>query len=338
MINDLIFRLCQTCSGAGNENKIAELIKSEMQNYSDTVTIDKNHNVVCCMGKTNSERHLLIDAHIDQISMVVTAIDDSGFINVAPCGGVDCRVLPGSTVLIYGKEIVTGIVCTVPPHLTSKEKKDFEKVENLLIDTGYSSSKLHEIISVGDYVYFSTVPQNLIGTKIAAPALDNRAGVAVLIRCAQLLKNESINCKVTFLFSSQEEIRALGAKTATFLSDPTEAVSVDVSFASQPDVPNEKCGKLSHGPMIGIAPTLSRDISTKLINLAKQNDISYQLEVMSSSTGTTSDVITSSKSGISGGLLSVPLRYMHTSVEVVDTKDIEQAAKLLALYVLNGGE
>lgn len=337
MINELIYRLCNTFSGAGNEKNIAELIKTEMQNYSDKVSIDKNYNVICQMGKINSEQLILVDAHIDQISMVVTSIDDAGFINISPCGGVDCRVLPGSTVLIHGKEIITGIVCTTPPHLAAKEENNFDKTENLLVDTGYTSEKLREFVSVGDYVSFSTKPQELLGNKITAPGLDNRAGVAVLIRCAQMLKAENLDCQVTFLFSSQEEVHALGAKTAAFSLDPTESISVDVSFAKQPNLSEEKCGKLSHGPMIGIAPALSKEISNKLINLAKQNNIPYQLEIMNSSTGTTSDAITTSKSGIAGGLLSVPLRYMHTPVEVIDISDIETTAKLLTLYILNGG-
>ncbi len=337
MLNELICRLCETFSGAGNEKNIAELIKAEMQNYSSKVVVDKNYNVMCQMGNANAERHILVDAHIDQISMVVTAIDGAGFINISPCGGVDCRVLPGSTVNIHGKEIITGIVCTTPPHLASKEENNFEKTENLLVDTGYASEKLKEIVSVGDYVSFSTKPKKLLGNKITAPGLDNRAGVAVLIRCAQMLTAENMDCQVTFLFSSQEEIHALGAKTAAFSLSPTESISVDVSFAKQPNLSEEKCGKLSHGPMIGIAPSLSKSISNKFIELAEQNKIPYQLEIMNSSTGTTSDVITTSKSGISGGLLSVPLRYMHTPVEVIDAADIETTAKLLTLYILNGG-
>lgn len=337
MVSELIYRLCNTFSGPGDEKNIAEVIKKEMQNCSNEIIIDKNYNVICRTEKTSSKQHILIDAHIDQISMVVTAVDKTGFINISPCGGVDCRVLPGSTVFIYGKKVITGIVCTTPPHLISKGENNFGKTEDLLVDTGYSAEKLYEIVSVGDYVSFSTKPQKLLDSKITAPGLDNRAGVAALIRCAQILKNKNINCEVTFLFSSQEEVRALGAKTAAFLLNPTESISVDVSFAKQPDVVDEKCGKLSHGPMIDIAPVLSRDISNKFINLAKQNNIPYQLEIMNSSTGTTSDVIATTKSGVYSGLLSIPLKYMHTPVEVIDVNDIEATSELLALYILSGG-
>ena len=336
-MNDLIFRLCSTFSGAGDEKNIAELVKTEMQDYSNEVIIDKNYNVICSAGNRNSSRCILIDAHIDQISMVVTSVDDSGFINISPCGGVDCRVLPGATVRIHGKELVTGIVCTTPPHLATKDKDEFEKTENLLIDTGLTSEKLHESISIGDYVSFDAVPQKLIGNRVVAPALDNRAGVAALIRCAQMLKNETLGCQVAFLFSSQEEVRALGAKTAAFALEPTEAISVDVSFAQQPNVAKEKSGELAHGPMIGIAPSLSRNISETLIRLAEKHKIPHQLEVMGGPTGTTSDVITTSKNGVSGGLLSIPLRYMHTPVEIVDMTDVEYTARLLAAYILEGG-
>lgn len=339
MLTDLIFRLCSTFSGAGDETAIAELIKSELRNHlaEANIDIDKNFNVICRLGKPNAARHILVDAHIDQISMVVTAVDESGFVHIAPCGGVDCRVLPGATVKIHGKEEITGIVCTTPPHLATMEKKDFEKTENLLIDTGLFGKEACELISVGDYVSFDVEPKKLLGNKVTAPALDNRAGVAALIRCAQLLEGEQLDCQVTFLFSSQEEVHALGAKTAAFAIEPTEAISVDVSFAQQPNVAEEKSGKLSHGPMIGIAPSLSRNISNALIHLAEQHKIPHQLEVMSGSTGTTSDAITSTKGGIAGGLLSIPLRYMHTPVELIDVTDVENTAKLLALYILEGG-
>ena len=324
MLNDLIFRLCSTFAGAGNERKIADQIQKEMQEYADEIQIDKCCNVVCTVGEPTAKRHVLVDAHIDQISMVVTAVANAGFITIAPCGGVDCRVLPGATVLVHGKEIVRGIVCMTPPHLATKEKTDFAKTEDLLIDTGLSGQAVRGIVSVGDYVSFNVVPQKLLGSRITAPALDNRAGVATLICCAQMLKDKPLNCCVSFLFSVQEEVRALGAKTATFLLNPTEAISVDVSFATQPNVDEEKSGKLSQGPMIGVAPSLSRDISN-------------QLEIMNGATGTTSDVITSSKSGIPGGLLSIPLKYMHTPVELIDTVDVENTAKLLAQYILEGG-
>lgn len=338
MIDELLMRLCSTFSGAGSEKKIAELIKLEMKNYTNQVILDKNYNVVCNFGKSNSKNNILIEAHIDQISMVVTSIDDSGFVSIAPCGGIDCRVLPGATMSIYGKKIITGIVCTTPPHLKNKEvKSGFEKTENLLIDTGVTKGKLKELVSAGDYVSFNTKPKKLLNNKITAPALDNRAGVAVLIRCAQILSEKKSDYNVTFLFSSQEEINALGARTASFSIEYNEAICVDVSFAKQPNIPDEKCGILSNGPMIGVAPVLSKDISSKFVKLAKENNIPYQLEIMNSVTGTTADVITVSKKGARGGLLSVPLRYMHTPVEVVDVNDIENTAKLLALYILTGG-
>ncbi len=339
MVEELLFKLCGTFSGSGAESGIANVIKAEMQNYSDEARIDKNGSVICTLGKTSeSARHILIDAHMDQVSMLVTAVDDSGFINISPCGGVDSRTLLGSAVLIHGKEVVTGIVCATPPHLASKETSEFAKTEDLLVDTGLSAKKVHEVVSVGDYISFSAKPQKLLGSRITAPALDNRAGVAVLIYCANLLKDKEIPARVTFLFSTQEEINSVGAKTAVFALDCDETVSVDVSFAKQPGVPEEKCGKLSEGSMIGIAPTLSRAISDKFVGLAKANKIPYQLEVMSTATSTTSDVITASKSGVAGGLLSVPLRNMHTPVEVVDIADIENTARLLAQYILTGGD
>lgn len=339
MVEELLFKLCGTFSGSGAESEIAKVILAEMQNCSDEAQIDKNGNVICTIGKTQEPaRSILIDAHMDQVSMLVTAVDDSGFVNISSCGGIDSRTLPGSTVIIHGKKAVTGIVCTTPPHLASKKTPDFEKTEDLLIDTGLPAEKVHEVISVGDYVSFSAKPQRLLDDRVTAQALDNRAGVAVLICCARMLKDVAIPARVTFLFSTQEEINSVGVKTAAFSLDYDETISVDVSFAEQPGIPKDKCGELSEGPMIGIAPTLSRTISDKFIGLAKSNKIPYQLEIMSAATGTTSDAIITSKSGAAGGLLSVPLRNMHTPVEVVDMADVENTARLLAKYIMSGGD
>ena len=137
--------------------------------------------------------------------------------------------------------------------------------------------------------------------------------------------------------SEQEELGTRGAKSATFSIFPDEAVAIDVSFGDAPDVAPTKCGKLGGGAMIGISPILNRKISDKLSDIAKENDIPYQFEVMGGTTGTDADVITITKSGVPCGLLSIPLRNMHTPAEVVDTKDIASVCDILEKYLLCGG-
>lgn len=194
------------------------------------------------------------------------------------------------------------------------------------------------MIKPGDFVGFESKMQELLNENVTAPGLDNNAGVAALICCAQLLSEniENLKSKVSFLFSTGEEITGVGAKTAAFSISPDEAISVDTSFSDQKNVSEDKFGKLSCGPMIGISPVLSKSISNTLIEIAKKEKIPYQFEVMSGKTSTNADDIAISKTGVKTALLSIPLRYMHTPVEVINVYDIENTAKLLSSYILKG--
>ena len=138
--------------------------------------------------------------------------------------------------------------------------------------------------------------------------------------------------------AEQEELGTRGARTSAFACDASEAIALDVSFGDAPDVSPLKCGKLGSGVMVGVSPILNRKISNKLISLAEENNIPHQKEVMGGATGTDADVISITKSGYPCGLLSVPLRNMHTPCEVVDIKDAESIVDLLEKYILGWGD
>lgn len=335
-MKELLFKLCRCFGSSGDENKICEVAAAELSKYAD-VNIDKNLNVIAVMGDLSAEKSLLLDAHIDQIGMVVTDIDEGGFLRIAPCGGIDRRVLPGGMVRIYGKEIVNGIVCSTPPHLSRNEDDDFLQVDKLIIDTGLDGGEIKDKVRLGDRVEYLNQPRELLNNKISACAIDNRAGVAALIATAKLLSTVKLDCKLTILLSSKEETGAVGAKTGAYSICPDEAISVDVTFGSQPDVSSVKSGQLSKGPLIGISPILSNQVTEKIKNIATENDIDYQFEVMGGDTGTNADSIAVSKVGVPTGLISIPIRYMHSPVEVVDISDIELTAKILSEYVKKEG-
>lgn len=335
-MENLLSALCSYVGVAGSELNASQYVAKKLSKYAD-IKIDKNNNVIATLGNKDSNKHIMLDAHIDQIGLVVTHITETGFLKVAPCGGVDSRIMPGSSVTIHGKKDVTGIVSSIPPHLSDLDSDTVQKVTDLYIDTGLPYDQLRDIVSMGDNISFCSKFKKLLNNRVSCCSLDNRAGVASLIRCAQLLFEEKLECKVTILLSSQEEINAKGAKTAAHSLNPDEAIMVDVSFASQPDVPKEKSGVLGNGPMIGISPSLSRNISNKLINLAENSKVPYQFEVMGGTTGTNADKVSISREGIPSGLLSIPLRYMHTPYELVELNDIENTAKLLSLYIKSGG-
>ncbi len=273
---------------------------------------------------------VLLDAHIDQIGMVVTSVD-GGFLKVAQAGGIDSRMLAGMRVTVYGKEIVGGVFCSTPPHLSKSDA--VIKTEDMYIDIGVGD-KAGDVISVGDRVVFSADFTELAGDKVTGKSLDDRAGCTALIKCAEMLSGKDLPCNVVFLLSDMEELGGMGAKTMSFGITPDVAVAVDVSFGNAPDISPDKTGVLGGGAMIGISPVLSTSVTNSLKEIANKNGIKHQFEVMGGKTSTNADKIVDTKCGVPTGLLSIPLRNMHTPVEVVDLNDIMSVAEVLANFVL----
>lgn len=334
-LKNLIFSLSEANGTPGAENEISDIIEKYTSSFAK-VARDRFGNVTAELP--GNEKTILLDAHCDRIGMIVTGIEDGGFLRVTKCGGMDARVLAAQDVTVWGKKPVFGVVTSTPPHLSTaedaKKAKDFDAI---LIDTGMSKKGAEELISIGDRITIRCPHGELEGDRIFGSALDDRAGCAVIIRAAELVSSAKDRPTVKLLFSGQEETGGDGAITGSFNLNADECISVDVSFAAAPDIPEEKCGKLGKGPMIGIAPVLNYSISKRLKALAEGKNIPYQLELMGDSTGTNADHIAISKGGIKTGLVSIPQRNMHTGIEVISVNDVEFSAKLIAEYILGGG-
>ncbi|MEG1448577.1 MAG: M42 family peptidase, partial [Oscillospiraceae bacterium] len=173
----------------------------------------------------------------------------------------------------------------------------------------------------------------LLNDLISSKSLDDRAGCAAVIYAGYLIKKQNPNIGVTLCLSTMEEVGGQGAKTAAFDINPTHAIAVDVSFAHTPDAKVEKCGKLFGGPMVGVSPILNKEMSEKLMEIAKAENIPYQIEAMGGKTSTNADEIAITRGGVITGLLSIPQRYMHTPIETASLSDIENTGKLMAEYV-----
>lgn len=332
---ELIFRLCAAPGVSGEEAPALCAARKELEKYA-SVRTDALGNLMAEMGNRDAGEHVLLDAHLDQIGLIVTRIDEGGFLRVDRCGGVDRRVLPGSPVTVLGKETLPGVVCFAPAFSAEEEDKILP-VGKMAVDVGLSKKEAEALVSPGDRILFYAEPKRLLGTKVSAPGLDDRAGVASLIRCAQLLSGEPLHCRLTVLCSTREEVGGQGAVTGAFASAPTQAVAVDVSFALQPDAPPEQCGTLGGGPMIGIAPILDRSIGERLFEIAREKNMPHKADVMGGATGTNGDEIAVSRSGVRTALISIPQRYMHTPAEVIDLRDVENTAQLLAEYIRQVG-
>lgn len=334
-LTELIMKLCNTPGTPGDEKAVFRVAEDALS-FCRYVESDPLCGVHGFMGKEDAPVQILFDAHIDQIGMVVTEIDSDGFLHLTTVGGIDRRTMPGAQVTVYGKEALTGIVCVLPPHISGGDDK-ISPVQEQAVDIGMTKEDAEKVVSVGDRVILTNPVAPLLGSRVGGTALDDRAGCAAIIRAAELLKNEDIDCGLHVVCSTQEEVGGYGAKLYAYRIAPTHAIAVDVSFAKQAGCDQPGMGELGKGPMVGFASILDRVMSKKLISIAKEKQIPYQLEAMGGYTGTNCDSIVTERQGVKCGLISIPQRNMHTPSEICDVQDIENIAQLMAAYVLEKG-
>ncbi|MBQ9899139.1 MAG: M20/M25/M40 family metallo-hydrolase [Ruminococcus sp.] len=331
-IKETLFALCSADGASGSESPAAQLALDLLREYCPDAEIVSG-NVIGRFGEhTEDKPSLVLDAHIDQVGMIVTHITDEGFIKVSNLGGLDLRLLPAQPVAVHGKRDIKGVVCSVPPHLLSGSAEVLP-ISDTAVDTGMSRSELEEIIAPGDPITFDVPCRELLGSRVTARALDDRSGVAAILCALELLRDKETAFNVTVIFSAQEELGERGAKIGAFAVDPDYAIAVDVSFAYAIGEKENKCGRLGKGPMIGISPCLDRELSQELIACASAGDIPYQTEVMEGLTSTNADRYSVNREGAKVCTVSIPLKNMHTPVEVIDLADVELTGELLAAFI-----
>ncbi len=329
--------LCMA-AGAGGLQDAAEKAAELLRPLVDEVSVDPLGNVIgfkrCAVQDAPT---ILLEAHIDEIGVVVTGIDDQGFVHVAPCGGVDARTLAAAEVTFWADKPYKGVFCSTPPHLSHGDT-EVAAVTDRGVDIGLEAKKARKRIPLGTRGTFLAHYEELAGRRVCAKALDDRAGVAAILEALRRVQNTPLSCHVAVVFAVQEELGCRGAAVAAFTTAPACAIVTDVSFASTPDSPPEKCGKLGDGPMLGWAPGLDYALTKALEKLALRENIKIQHEVMGGETGTDADAVSSAREGIPSALLSIPLRYMHTPSEVVQLDDVAAVGALMAAFLKEGGE
>lgn len=336
---DLKKTLCTLCAEngmSGMESCAAKYACGLLKEYASDAHIDSMGNVIGTIGDDPLKPLLLLDAHIDEIGFIVTYITDDGFLVIDGVGGVDIRILCAQEVCVLGKREVCGIITSVPPHLSQAGDKA-AKLSEVYVDIGMTKVQAEELIQLGDRVVIKNYPSELLNNKITSKAIDDRSGVAAILYAIDRLKGKELPYKLAVLFSSQEEMGQRGVKTAAYKIAPDKAICVDVSFALTPDENEIKCGKMSGGVMIGVSPSIDKAMSDEMIKLAKNYNIKYQLEILPGLTGTNADSIAVSRGGVKVSTLSIPIKYMHTPIEVCDISDIQAVGDLICAYIENGG-
>jgi endoglucanase len=328
--------ICALPGISGYEHHVAAIVKAAFCRYSDEVRQDRMGNTVF-YRKGNGEGkkpRILLAAHLDEIGLIVTKIAGGGFLYFAPIGGIDSRAIIGQEVTVFGKEQLPGVIGAKPPHLTDANEKDqAHKMDDLYIDLALPEERVRKLVSPGDLAMIRREAILLAGSSLAAKALDDRAGVAVLLCCLYELERLQHAADVFAVATVQEEVGVRGATVATYGVVPDIGIAVDVTHGEMPGVPEHEVSYLGKGPAITFGPNIHPKVAERLVSLAKEYRIPYQREVAPGPTGTDARAIQVTRGGIATGLVSIPLRYMHTSVELLDTDDIKQAGRLLAHFI-----
>ncbi len=331
-LKEFIFAAISKVGVVGFENKRADFLKEEFENYCDEVTIDTVGNVIG-LKKGTSKGKIMYVAHADEIGLMITNIDEKGLLSFTDMGGFDQRTLVAQEVRVLGKEEVLGVIGTKPPHLnTPEDAKKAMLLKDLKIDTGLEVDKVKEIVSVGDIAVVRRKPIELLNNRIASNALDDIVGIGAMYEAMKQLQYIKHDVDVYFVASVQEEVTGLGAKTVARRIQPDIAIAIDVDFAKTPELSNVNI-ELGKGPVLMICPTNHRQILKGHKKVANENAIPYQIKVVNGIGGTDSNTLETAFYDIAVADLGIPIRYMHTSVEVVELKDVKELARLMTAFV-----
>lgn len=334
---DFLEKLSGYTGVSGREERVAEIIKGIFSDYTDKIKTDTLGNLIALKegeGKDKDKPQIMLAAHMDEIGLMVKEIDDDGFIKFTTVGGIDQRILVGQEVTIYAKEAIKGIIGAKPPHVQEKEERNKAvKIEDMYIDVGRDNKEVTNLVSVGDLAVIKSRFNELDGNRVSGKALDDRSGVTVMLECLKELQRLHHKGDVYSTATVQEEVGVRGATTSTYGIVPDIGIVIDVGHGKMPGTSEEDTAELGNGPVIVLGPQIHPKLHEKLKEIANEYEIPYQINAETTPRGTDAFAVQVTRSGIPTALISIPLRYMHTSVETLDLTDIKQAGRLLANFI-----
>ena len=332
--------LLNTPSPSGHEARGQRVWMDYVKHYADETFSDSYGNCVAVLNKGGSPR-IMLAGHADEIGMTVNFINKEGFIYVRKLGGVDPAITKAQRVIIHTKKgPVNGVVGNVAPHLSKQDsEKKAPKMEDLFIDIGVSNrEEAVEVVQIGDPITLSDRFELLRNDLAVSRAFDNRIGTFAVAETLRLLQKKKLKAEICAVSNIMEEVGLLGARQIAYSLKPDVAIVVDVTHATDyPTVNQCQHGdiKLGKGPALTHGGCNHKEVVARLEQCAAQEKIKLQHEAMSASSGTDTDVIFWTRGGIPSALISLPNRYMHSPVEVVNLHDLEQIPQLMAAFCLS---
>ena len=336
---DILTQFLLTPSPSGSEERVTALFAKTIRPYVDEITTDVNGNYIAHRHGTGPK--IMLMAHADEIGLMISYIDDRGFLYFNQIGGIDTNILPGLRVMIQGKNgLVTGIIGKKPIHLQNeKETGKPLSPEDLWIDIA-ATSKTDALtkVQVGDVATFEPNAQLLSDDTILSKSLDDKIGLAILLGLARNLQSILTDSDIYLVASIQEELGARGAQMVSEAIRPEIGIAIDVTHATDyPTMSPTADGdiQLGKGVVIPLGPNMTKGINQSLTAIAEAHKIPYQVEAIAKPTGTDARMIQVAGQGIKTGLISIPCRYMHTPGEMVSLSDADSAISLLTEFLKN---
>lgn len=327
-------RLCTCTAPSGFEGPAAAVAAELLRPLVDEVSIDRMGNVLGVRrSRTPNAPKLLLDAHLDEIGLIVTGVED-GFLRFRSIGGVDPRMLPGRELVVLTDPPLRGLVACP----AGGDEGKSVPLNELYVDVGLSQEEAERAVPVGTPMVYRAGCFPLGEDQMCGKSMDDRACFVTLLRAAELLRDKELDVELHIMGSIREEVSGAGAVVGTWAVAPDFCVAVDVTHGKTPDGPADKTFELGGGPAIGVGPNMTRWMTERMIDKAREHGIPYQLEIMSGHTGTNGWEMQISREGVATSVLSLPLKYMHTPVETLSLADMEGVAQLLAAFVEHLGK
>ncbi len=329
--------LLQAKAVSGFEGNAAEIVQKKFYDTFGNAQTDEFFNVTSIYGKGSPV--IYMSAHIDEVGLMVHTVEDDGFLGFCSVGGVDPRVLMAQEVNITTEsgEVIYGIIGAKPPHVLSPDDvKKAPKMDDLFIDTGLKAEDVKSKVSVGDMVTFIAPPIEILNKKMASKSLDDRMGTLVLMQAYKYIKKRDFKGKAVFCASTQEEIGSRGAKVSAFRENPDIAIAIDVTHGKTPDSKDNESFEMDK-VCIALTPYCDRKIVEMFKKASENCGVEIELDVAGKWTGTDGDELQIVREGVSMGVIAVPLKYMHTTVETLSLKTIKKAGKLLGEFLIIAG-
>ncbi len=332
-LKSLIFDLCATMSVSGFEKRASEPVKALTEGMFDSVTTDAVGNMTLLKKCSRADApRVLIDAHLDEIGMIVTGICEGGFLRIAPLGGIDPSITQAADVMIYGEQTIRGVICSTPPHLRRDEK--LPAVSELLVDTGLSEEEIKKIVDIGSPVGFAPVYGELLGEKLVGKSFDDKACAACAIAAVAETPKEELAADVYIQLSATEETNRLGGAAAgTFNIDPDYAMVIDVNLARVPDTKDFETVPMNEGISISVSACTHRGLTFATARLCEEKDIPHCLCAAPSNTGTNASSVNLTALGVPTVDVGLPLACMHTYNEVISMRDANALRDLIKAFV-----